>query len=74
MTTKHLSLASVVRNHVEAYQRLAWFIVESIEREHLITLRAFWATLGARDFEVPGRRPARQRAPHGAGIARASPE
>lgn len=48
MTTKFVSLASVVRDHVDAYQRLTWFIFESFERECLITLNAYWATLGVR--------------------------
>lgn len=46
MTKQSLSFARVARDHVESWQRLAWFAIESAEREHLITLKAWWATLG----------------------------
>jgi hypothetical protein len=46
MKTRLQSLTSVVRDQVETYQRLTWFAIESLEREYLITLKAYWATLG----------------------------
>ena len=45
MTTQFLSLFHGVRSQLEGCQRVAWFVFESFEREHLLTLRALSATL-----------------------------
>lgn len=37
--TPHLSAVQVFRSHVEAYQRVAWFLVEWAEREQRVVLR-----------------------------------
>ena len=41
MTHHHLSVVQLVRSQVEAYQRVAWFLVEWAEREQRVALRRF---------------------------------
>ena len=47
MSMVFLPVAHVLRPQAEAYQRLAWFLWECLEREHLITLRAWAASVPA---------------------------
>jgi len=47
MTMQFLPVSHSLRDHVEACQRLAWFMVEAIERENVITFKALLATLPA---------------------------
>ena len=35
-----ISMTQLVRAQLEQYQRVTWFLVECMEREHIITLRA----------------------------------
>jgi hypothetical protein len=45
MTRFHsISITELVRAQFEAYQRATWFIVECMEREHRLTLRALAST------------------------------
>jgi hypothetical protein len=37
--TPHLSAVQIFRAHFEAYQRVAWFLVEWAEREQRVVLR-----------------------------------
>jgi hypothetical protein len=38
-----LPLTHSLRSQIEAYQRVAWFVFECVEREHLLTLKALAA-------------------------------
>ena len=42
--TSFISITQLVRAQFEAYQRATWFLVECMEREHRLTLRALAST------------------------------
>ena len=42
--TSFISITQLMRAQVEAYQRATWFIIECMEREHRLTLRALAST------------------------------
>lgn len=37
-----LFLTNLLRSSIEPYQRVAWFLFEAGEREHLLNLQALW--------------------------------
>jgi len=47
MTMPFLPMTHGLRTHLEEMQRIAWFVFESLEREHLIAWKALWATAPA---------------------------
>ena len=47
MSIHFLPVTHVFRTQLEAYQRAAWFVWECIERENLLTLRAWSASMPA---------------------------
>ena len=44
MTTPFTSLTHLLRSQIEPYERVAWFVFESLEREHRLTLTALSAS------------------------------
>lgn len=42
--TSFISMTQLVRAQVEQYQRVTWFLIECMEREHILTLRALAST------------------------------
>ena len=45
MAVQFMPVSHGVRSHMEVCQRVAWFVFECLEREHLITMKALAATV-----------------------------
>jgi hypothetical protein len=44
MTTRFVSLTDLGRQYVESYQRVGWFLLQALEREHALNVKALLAS------------------------------